>query len=197
MWTEIVRPDDVTGWVAAEFMVEEVDPAEVCADARLSPLLDQFIQAIRKRDGAQFSTVISPLHGLRLHLGQEVDGVAILEPVELTSLFNSDAEYDWGANPSSGESIIGTFTERVLPSLLDVVGTDPKRVCNTLQQGLSYGSTSEQVGWPSLYQSLNFVALYRPPSSSEELNWRTWAVGVDYVNGQPYIAVLVQYYWLP
>jgi hypothetical protein len=112
-------------------------------------------------------------------------------------LFNSNATYDWGAHPASGESLIGTFTDKVLASLIDVIGTDPKRICNTLQEGLSYGNTSEQIAWPALYRSLNFISLYRPAPSDEELNWRTWAVGIDYVNGEPFIAVLVQYYWIP
>ena len=197
LWIEITRPDDVTGWVAAEFMVEEIDPALACADSRLTPLLDRFIQAIRQRDGEKLGEVVSPLHGLRIHLNQDDEGVVINQPLEITSLFNSDATYDWGLHPTSSESLIGKFTDRVLPSLLDVVGTDPKRVCNTLQQGLSYGNTSEQIAWPALYQNLNFVALYRPAPSGEDLNWRTWAVGIDFVNGQPYVAVLVQYYWIP
>lgn len=197
LWTEIIRGDNVTGWVASEFLAEEVDPAVMCADSRLTPLVDQFIQALRKRDGAAFAALVSPLHGLRIHLSQDVEGVVITEPLDLSSLFNSDASYDWGAHPTSGDSLIGTFVERVLPSLLDVVGTDPKRICNTLQQGLSFGTTSEIIGWPELYQSLNFVALYRPAPATDDLNWRTWAVGVDYVNGQPYVAVLVQYYWIP
>jgi len=197
LWTEIERPSGVTGWAASEFLVEEIDPAVMCADSRLNSLLDQFIQAVRKRDGTALSSVISPLHGLRIHLQQDVEGVVITGPLELGSLFDSDAVYDWGAHPVSGESLIGTFAEKVLPSLLDVVGTDPKRICNTLQQGLSYGNTSETISWPEFYGSLNYMALFRPAPLGDELNWRTWAIGIDYVNGKPYVSVLIQYYWTP
>jgi hypothetical protein len=42
---------------------------------------------------------------------------------------------------------------------------------------------------------MNYEALYRAAPAGDEMNWRTWVVGFDYVGGVPYIASVVQYAW--
>ena len=48
---------------------------------------------------------------------------------------------------------------------------------------------------PFEYGNFNYVALYRAADSGDEFNWRTWAVGIEYVRGQPLLVFLVQNAW--
>lgn len=44
------------------------------------------------------------------------------------------------------------------------------------------------------YDNLNYYSLMsRPESSPNPYNWRMWAIGVEYVEGQPYVTLLIQF----
>jgi hypothetical protein len=48
--------------------------------------------------------------------------------------------------------------------------------------------------WPSEYSNMNYISFHRAaPEPGSQLNWRTWALGIEYLDGQPYLALLVQY----
>jgi hypothetical protein len=55
------------------------------------------------------------------------------------------------------------------------------------------GSSSEASEWPRQYTNLNLLSFHRAAPSALSLNWRTWAFGFEYVDGAPYVAVMVQY----
>jgi hypothetical protein len=196
-WVEIRRSTGDAGWVSQAFLVEQA-PAEIfCTDPRVGQMLDQFTLAVRNQDGVALGKLISPTHGLRILRSQTGSPVVYDDDQTVSSLFTSTTEYEWGEDPASGMDVVGPFKDIILPNLLDVLSGSATRYCNTLQQGLAIGPTAATVAWPFDYAALNYVALSRPAPADQELNWRTWAAGIDYVSGIPYLAVLVQYYYTP
>ena len=197
-WIEIQLPDAQTGWVSGAFMVEEVPGETFCADARVGALLDQFVMAVRAQDGGALATLISPTHGLLINRAPGSGAVvAVRDAGEIAGLFRSEFEYEWGADVASGQAVTGSFKAKLLPELLDVLGASSTRFCNSLQVGQGLGATSAQIAWPYDYAALNFVALHRPAPEAQPMDWRTWVVGVDYVNNAPFVSLLLEYYWTP
>jgi len=193
-WVEI-NLDTGTGWVSGAFLTEEKTSVEVCDDPQVGELLDAFTQAVRSRDGEALSNLVSPVHGLIIQHNLWNPAISLQAPDDIRSLFTSDIEVDWGIQDGSGEPIVGTFNEKILPRLEDVVLQNHSRHCNTLERGVSTGSTTGYVYWPYDYSAFNYIALFRPAPAEQELDWRTWVAGIEYVDGQPYIVVLVQFYW--
>jgi hypothetical protein len=90
----------------------------------------------------------------------------------------------------SGIETIGTFADVILPKLDDVFLDQSEILCNELR----WGNTSGEVQWPDEFQNLNFYSFYRPaPEDGIPFDWRTWAIGVEYIGGQPFITVLIHY----
>lgn len=195
LWIEIVQPEGSVGWVSSRFLTEQTNAAQVCADPQVGALLDQLISAVRDRDGRLLATLVSPWHGLTIHHNVWNPAVQFDDPEVISVLFESSVDYDWGTHEASGEALIGPFKEYILPRLEDVLLQNHTRNCNTLERGVATGGTTGYVYWPYDYASLNYVALFRPPPPEQELDWRTWAIGIDYIDGKPYLAVLIQFYW--
>ncbi len=195
-WQEITLPDGSTGWVSTSFLVEQVQSQAFCEDARIGELLDRLAAAIKGRDGEALARLVNPAHGLTIQYDWWNPTVTFT-PDLARSLFISTNDYEWGIGGGSGLPIVGPFSEQVLPGLDDVFSQGHSRHCNLLDQGVAVGASSAELRWPADYANLNYVALYRLAPPDEEMNWRTWAVGIDYVAGQPYLAVLVQYSWSP
>lgn len=188
-WVEVITPE-VRGWVNSWNLTQDVSPADFYADARVQSLLERFQQVLLARDGGSLVEVVSPRRGLVLRM----DWWNVEVPVSrdlLAGLFVSNQDFDWGESDVAGVPLRGTFREVVLPLLYDVFEGEPEVTCNSLRTGAS----ERIVRWPAEYTNLNFYAFYRPdPLPGSRYNWRTWAVGVEYVEGEPYIAVLVLYH---
>ena len=193
-WVELDL-DPGPGWVSGEFITEEMDSKTVCDDPQVGEILDRFVQAVRNRDGSSLAEVISPIHGLTIHHNLWNPPVEFDSSETVQSLFSSDMEYDWGIQDGSGEAIIGSFRDRILPQLEDVLLQNHTRHCNTLERGIATGPTSGYVYWPYDYAAFNYIALFRPAPPDQELDWRTWVAGIEYVDGKPYLVVLIQFYW--
>ncbi len=193
LWTEI-QTSAGTGWVNARFLTELVAPAAFCTDARIAPLLDAFIAAVQAEDGTALAPLVSPAHGLTLRLNWPSPDVNYQGSV-LTTLFTDTSVRDWGLGFASGLPITGTFRDIALPFLHDAFGGTTTRHCNDIENGS--GPTTALKIWPPEFANLNYVAVYRAAAAGDDLNWRTWAVGVEYVEGIPYAAFLVQYHWEP
>ncbi len=187
-WLEIFLPEGGTGWVNSYNLTEDVGPQGFCQDPRLVDLADRFILALESKSGEQLAQLASPKRGLIIRHDWWNPEV-VTELGSLSHLFQDAAELDWGINRDSGLSITGSFGEVILPQLLDVFSAAPAFGCNRLDSG----STAEAVAWPSEYTNLNFISFHRAAPSPGSLNWRTWALGIEYVDGSPYLAVLVQY----
>lgn len=187
-WVEIVTPE-VRGWVNSWNLTQDVSPADFCADGRVGSLLERFRQVLTSRDGGALLEIVSPQRGLVVRLGWWNPEV-VIERERVPRLFVSSEEVDWGESEVAGVPVRGPFRDIVLPQLQDVFAGQAEVTCNSLRTG----ATERSPRWPAEYTNLNFYAFYRPDTlPGSRYNWRTWAVGVEYVEGVPYIAVLVLY----
>ena len=48
--------------------------------------------------------------------------------------------------------------------------------------------------WP--YTNIHYYNLYKP-ATDQQLDFRTWLIGVEYINGQPYLHSMVSIVWEP
>ena len=191
-WVEVKLEAGGLGWVNARFLTEYVPPDQFCSDAQVEDLIDKFVAAVQTQDGTALADLVSPTHGLTLRhewWNPEVHYPKAVVP----GIFTDTQARDWGVQDGSGRPIRGAFKDVALPWMQDVFSSDFERHCNDIERG-SGGSAGYKL-WPFEYGNINYVALYRPAEVGDELNWRTWAVGVEYVRGLPYIAFLVQYHW--
>lgn len=193
-WLEITTPEGVTGWANTRYLTAQVSAEAFCLDTRVNELVTQFSQAVQKRDGQALAQLASPTHGLRIRHEWWNPEVVFATPQEIAVLFSDITSREWGLGDGSGLPIQGTFNEVILPGLDDVLG-QASPACNTLEQGLAAGGTAGFIEWPFEYANFNYVSVYRPAPPGDELNWRTWAIGIEFVAGQPYIVALVQYHW--
>lgn len=185
-WVEIVAPG-VMGWINSWYLTEEVSPTDFCADPQVVEMLSRFVDAIARRDGPALAQVVSPRRGLILRYAWRAPEVAV-SAESVASLFVSQQQYEWAE--SEGTQVRGTFAEVIVPLLDDVLLQGPEVTCNSLRAG----TTGAEVRWPSEYTNLNFQSYFRPdPQPGSLYNWRTWTVGIEYVGGRPYVAVLVMY----
>lgn len=193
LWVEAQRlHGSGSGWLNASYLTEYIPPAVFCADQRALALLDQTAQAFQKQDGEQLAGLVSPRHGLDvayLRMGRVVN----YAPSQVKWLFESTYAMQWGNHPGSGNPLRGAFHTLVLPDLMDVFNAPHETHCNSL----ALGGHSYIVERRAIYQNINYYALYRPGPPGEELNWRTWVVGVEYVQGQPMLFALDHFFWEP
>lgn len=194
-WVEVELTEGDSGWVSAEFLTEQVESSVFCQDPQVDALIARLITSVNERDGEALAQMVSPVHGLSLYHNVWNPPITFNQPEGLQRLYTSTDEYDWGIQEGSGLPLKGTFKDLVYPKLQDVLAYSHTAHCNVLEPNVSVGGTSGLVLWPAEFTNLNFVALYRAAPASQELNWRTWVVGIEYVNGIPYLAVLLQFYW--
>ena len=188
-WVEINLPQGGRGWVNGWNLTEDVARDEFCVDPRVQDLVNRFIMALQSRDGAQLAQLVSPKRGLIIRHDWWNPEVPI-SLSEVSGIFHDPATMTWGVNRDSELTIEGTFSDVMMPQLEDVFSVAPEIACNELVAGIS----GQEVIWPSEYSNLNYLAFNRPaPDPGSQLNWRTFGLGIEYVDGQPYLAVLVQY----
>lgn len=162
-----------------------------CADARLPILIEQLRGSMNQSNGDMFAGIVSPTHGVNVHLW------AYETPVNYTTetarnVFTSTEIHRWGSGPAGGtEYGTGTFSQIIQPKLLEVLNApNMETYCDTLTKVFPLGRP-----WP--YPDIRFYNLYKPSSSSTTLDFRTWLVGFEYINDQPYLHSLVSIVWEP
>ena len=188
-WVEVYRNDGGTGWVNGWNLTEDVSPEVFCDDLRVLDLLARLTQALTIRAGDGLAELVSPGRGLIVRHDAWNPEVHF-EAGAVRDLFKDTSYYDWGIVRDSQVPILGTFSEIILPKLDTVLNAAPQVSCNLL----GVGSSAREPAWPTEYQNLNFYSFYRrAPEPGNRLNWHTWAVGIEYVGGQPYVAVLVHF----
>jgi len=192
-WVEIQNPSGGTGWVNADFLTEYVAPASFCADARVKTLIDNLESAVLAPNDDILASLIHSLHGLDVRLWR-YGTVANYTQEEAAWVLESDYEVNWGPAPGSGEDTLGTFSDAILPKLQEVFSAVYNLHCNdTLDL-----ATFSVEPWPPEYANINFYTVYKPGSEQYGgLDWRAWTVGVEYVDGQPYLFALIHYQWEP
>ncbi len=188
-WVEIRRSGGGTGWVRAWNLVEAVDPEGFCQDIRVLDLIVAFRRALEQRDGEALAALVSPRHGLVIRHDWWNPEV-IVPPEEIADLLEGTRAYHWGEQLGTGFPIEGAFRQVILPQLEDVLVDEAEVHCQVLR----VGATTRPAVWPSEYVNIPFYSLFRPPRvESNPYGWRAWALGFEYVNGQPYLVLLVQY----
>jgi hypothetical protein len=108
-------------------------------------------------------------------------------------VFTSTYEHDWGSAPASGLDVKGSFQSVVLPALLEVFNSSYELHCN--EPG--YADTFSLEPWPKQYANIGFYNITKPATPGVDLDWRTWLVGVEYVENQPTIFSLIHFAWEP
>jgi hypothetical protein len=187
-WVEIVRPSGGTGWVNAWNLTPDVSAAEFCADGRVTDLIARLRAAVAAEDGQALTELISPRHGLVIRLDWWNPEVVYSREL-VPQLFRSLGPVDWGTEKGSGASIQGPFSVVLLPALQAGLGEAGELRCNALASG----ETAQPPQWPGEYANLNFYSIYIPASPVARFSWRTWAVGFEYVDGVPFVTILVLY----
>jgi len=192
MWVEIETPTGTLGWANAHFLTEVVNTNVFCNDPQVTALIDKFVSSIQTRDGEILGKLVSPIDGLTIRVSwwnPEVNFSA----KEINGIFDDPTVYDWGVQDGSGFAIQGPFGNEILPWMDDILKADFSQHCNDLENGS--GPSAGYIIWPFEYQNINYFALYRSAPADQEFDWRTWAIGITYHKGQPYIAFMVQYHW--
>jgi hypothetical protein len=166
-------------------------PPAFCNDPRGRDLITSFTKAITTKDGALLASLVSPAQGMDVVYFR--DGKVVNYDVEHAKfVFETTFQADWGLSFGSGEPTLGSFQEIVLPDLQLVFTPQAEIVCNQLKVG---GATYVPE-WP--YPYLDYYSVhYAGTDEFGGLNWQTWGVGMDQVDGKPYIAALVHYVWEP
>jgi len=164
---------------------------DFCDDPHGRELINSFNKAIANKDGALLSALVSPASGMDVRFYR--DGNIVNYDVEHAKfVFETTFQADWGLSYGSGETTLGSFQEIVLPALQRVFTSNAVVVCNQIKTG----GTTYQALWP--YQDMNYFSIHFPGTEQNGgLDWETWAVGMDYVAGRPYLAALVHFVWEP
>jgi photosystem II stability/assembly factor-like uncharacterized protein len=184
-WVEVQNPNGGTGWVNDYYLTEYVTSNFFVADSRLSLLIDKLKQAMNNSDGNLFASLISPKHGVSIVYHGNGGPSMIYLPDQARDVFTSTQVIDWGAEGATGNEAVGTFSRIIRPKLLDVLNATYELHPNDPQRADMYPQP-----WPDSYKNLNFFSVLKPASPNVVFDWREWLVGIEYVNGQPYIMMM-------
>jgi hypothetical protein len=162
----------------------------ICNDPQVTALIDSFKTAVLNSDGSLLSSLVSPTRHMDVAFFR--DGTVITyDPEHAKFLFETTFEVDWGTEPGSGASKIGSFHDVVVPELVKVFNQPYTLHCNELKLG---GATYE-ADWP--YEGEFYSVHFPGTAANGNMDWQTWVMGIEYVNGKPYIYALLQFFWEP
>ena len=162
----------------------------ICTDPQASTLIDTFKSAVLNSDGVLLSSLVSPARGMDVAFLR--DGTVITYfPEHAKFLFETTFEVDWGVMPGSGLAKKGSFHDVIVPELVKAFNQPYTLTCNELK----HGGASYELDWP--YEG-DFYSMYFPGTEANgNMDWHTWAIGVEKVNNKPYIYALMQFFWEP
>ncbi|GAB4477150.1 MAG: hypothetical protein Kow00124_20060 [Anaerolineae bacterium] len=186
-----VEHNGLTGWVNQTYLTEQVDQATFCTDMRAEQLIADLRRAVSTGDGVGLARLVHPSRGLLIrHNWWNPEVVIPYDEVE--RFFVDDRPRDWGIYDGSGLPITGGTAEVIVPLLQRDLIEGAQVTCGMLLGG----ATAGLVILPPEYEALNFYSVYRPaPGGDDTFDWGTWAVGIEYHSGQPYLAYLIHYQW--
>jgi hypothetical protein len=187
-WVEVQNPSGGLGWVNSFYLTEYVPQSDFCADSRVTALIDQLKGSVSQSNGDLLAGIVSPVHGMNVSLW------AYASPTNFSAaaarnVFTSADSYNWGGGPS-GTPDIGTFSQVIQPRLQEVFNApNMETYCDNLTNVFPLSNP-----WP--YTNINYYNLYKP-ATTQQFDYRTWLIGVEYINGQPYLHSLVSIVWEP
>jgi photosystem II stability/assembly factor-like uncharacterized protein len=188
VWVEVRRNDGLVGWVNSYYLTEYVTHEAFCADSRIPPLIEQLKQSMGQSNGSLLGPIVSPVHGVNMHLWAYGPGVNFSQTTA-ANIYTDTTVYNWGGGPS-GIPDTGTFDATVKPKYLEVLNApNMETYCDSLDKVFPLYRP-----WP--YSNIRYYNLYKP-GSDQFFDFRTLLVGIEYVNGQPYIYGMVTIIWEP
>ncbi len=191
LWVEVQRPAGGIGWVNAYYLTEYVSHEEFCSDTRIPVMIVQLQRALSESSGELFAPKVGTLHGVDIRLWAYQDAVNFSRE-EALDIFTSAESYHWGSGPS-GNPDIGTFTEIVHPKLLEVFNDHYREAyCDDLTNVYPLMHP-----WPQDYRGIRYYNLYKPAPLDDEFDYRTWLIGFEYIDGEPYLYGMVSIVWEP
>jgi hypothetical protein len=192
VWVEVQNPSGGKGWVNAKFLTEYVSPSAFCGDGKVNTLITNLDTAVTTSNGELLATLVSPAHGMDVRLWR-YGTVVNYDQEHARWVFESTYEVNWGPAPGSGLDTIGSFHVAVLPKLQEVFNASYSLNCN--DPGVAASFSLEP--WPNEYANIHYYNVYKPGTPGVDLDWRLWLVGVEYVQGQPYVFAIIHFQWEP
>lgn len=186
LWTPITA-GSLSGWVNSLYLTETVASGDFCQNGDVATLLESLLAAVVNRDGEALAELVHLERGLRVQT-YWWDPAVYFSGDQIADLFTSEKSYYWGIEDGSGFDINGSFSQVILPMLDKDLLPATEWGCNEFL----HGNTAGLVQLPDGYQTANFYTLYRQ-SSEIEFDWGTWAIGIEYWQGQYYISFLIHY----
>jgi len=166
-----------------------VSANDFCADARIPILIEQLKGSLNQSNGDMFAALVSPSHGVNVRLWAYSSEVNF-NANNAASVFASTDSFNWGGGPS-GVPDVGTFKDVIQPKLLEVLNApNMETYCDTLTKVFPLANP-----WP--YPNVHYYNLYKPASSSNAFDFRTWLIGFEYIDNQPYLYAMVSIVWEP
>ncbi len=191
-WWEVKRPDGDLGWVNAFYLAEYVAPDFFVGDNRVINLIDNKLRpAMLNADGDLFASIVSPRHGVTIAYHNYGGQTRTYFPSQARAVFTSSESVNWGSG-ARGEPDIGTFNEIIRPAFVDVFSATYQ-----LHPNNPMGANMYVEPWPLSYQNLNFHSLWKPATPGVDFDWREWLIGYEYVDGKPYIVLMIHFVWEP
>jgi hypothetical protein len=188
VWVEVRRGDGLTGWVNSYYLTEYVTHASFCADTRILPIIEQIKQSMNQSDGGMIAPWVSPIHWVNMHLWAYGPGINFTQATA-ANLYTNTTVYNWGGGPS-GIPDTGMFNTVVKPKFLEVLNaTNRETYCDNLTKVFPLSTP-----WP--YPNIRFYNLYKP-AFGQFFDFRTLLIGIEYINGQPYLYGMVTIIWEP
>jgi hypothetical protein len=187
VWYQVLRTGGGSGWIGGCCVTEYHAPQDFCADSRARAQVDAFGQAFILQDGESLGKLVSPLHGMTVRLFRE--GTAVNYLWYAPGLFASTYPVDWGKPPGGTTTVVAAFPEAFTPPLQRVFQGEHQFYCDDASSANSPGVPA----WPPEYANVNYYAVHQPASADGTVKASTWLIGVDYVNGAPYIFAIIQF----
>jgi hypothetical protein len=189
-WSQIHIPGgSELGWVNSYYLTEQVSAATFAADPQMVVMVNTLKEASNNSNDLQLAGILRDPHGLDVRVSHFANPVHY-SVTQAYSIFSSPTVIDWGPGPGMGADIIGSFSDQIRPRLLDTLNGSYQLYPN--DSSLLGGILNT---WP--YPNVNYVTVFRPGAPGNELDWRAWLVGIEYINGHASIVALIQYQWEP
>lgn len=177
---------------ATAAIAEALSSDFLCSDAAIAELvLIDLQEAIANRDGALLASLVHPEDGLRVRT-HWWNSEQYFSRSQAESVFDDVTSYEWGVADGTGDPIIGSFAEVIVPLLdQDLLGAT-ETGCDTIVSGGSAGL----IQLPPGYAPDRFVSFYRPGTDEfAGMDWGSWAVGIGYVGERPYLTFFIHFDW--
>ncbi len=160
-----------------------------CADTRIPALIEQLRASMNQSNSDMFAGLVSPSHGVRVRLWAYSNEVSF-DTTSARNVFTSADTYNWGGGPS-GAPDVGSFKDIIQPKLLEVLNApNMETYCDDLTKVFPLATP-----WP--YPDIRYYNVYKPAATDLTFDFRTWLIGFEYINNQPYLYSMVTIVWEP